>query len=79
MPQFIMEGSTAPDFTALDEFTRGYIEAIFFTDAEPGNAIFSTRPRWLSGHHPRLTGAHQERLRRLPSANLRAISGVARR
>lgn len=36
MPQFQMEGSLEPDFQALDEFTQGYIEALFFTETEPG-------------------------------------------
>lgn len=32
MPQFVMNESDDPDFLALDEFTRGYIQAIFFTE-----------------------------------------------
>lgn len=32
MPQFIMNESDDPDFLALDEFTRGYIQALFFTE-----------------------------------------------
>lgn len=34
MPQFQLTGAHAPQFTALDDFTRGYIEAAFFTDEE---------------------------------------------
>lgn len=36
MPQFIMTDNNVPAFLALDEFTRGYIEALFFTETEPG-------------------------------------------
>lgn len=36
MPEFQMNDSEARDFRALDEFTQGYIEALFFTDEEPG-------------------------------------------
>lgn len=33
MPQFVMnKGTRAREFDALDSFTRGYIEAIFFTE-----------------------------------------------
>lgn len=39
MLQFIMEGKLEPDFQALDEFTQGYIEALFFTECEPGTSI----------------------------------------
>lgn len=31
MPQFEMEGKDDPEFQALDSFTQGYIEAMFFT------------------------------------------------
>lgn len=39
MTEFILDvGSPehARDFNALDSFTQGYIEAMFFTDSEPG-------------------------------------------
>jgi hypothetical protein len=39
MPEFILDhGSpeSARQFQALDSFTQGYIEAMFFTDCEPG-------------------------------------------
>lgn len=32
MPEFQMEGTCEPAFRALDYFTQGYIEALFFTD-----------------------------------------------
>jgi hypothetical protein len=32
MPEFKMNGVQEPDFQALDEFTQGYIEAMFFTE-----------------------------------------------
>lgn len=34
MPQFIMNDMNTPEFAALDEFTRGYIQALFFTNCE---------------------------------------------
>lgn len=42
MPQFILDGKDAPTFAALDPFTQGYIEAMFFTECEPG----TTRETW---------------------------------
>lgn len=36
MPEFQMQDGEAPDFQKLDGFTRGYIEALFFTECEPG-------------------------------------------
>jgi hypothetical protein len=36
MPEFIMDGKEEPAFRALDEFTQAYIEAMFWTDEEPG-------------------------------------------
>jgi hypothetical protein len=46
MPEFILEGTHAPEYKALDAFTQGYIEALFFTDSGPedgqlGDAGFS--------------------------------------
>ena len=35
MPQFEMEGANELEFKALDSFTQGYIEAMFFTDSGP--------------------------------------------
>lgn len=32
MPQFILEGATAPEFAKLPAFVQGYIEAVFFTE-----------------------------------------------
>lgn len=34
MPEFVMTGASAPAFKALDAFTQGYIEALFFTEEE---------------------------------------------
>ena len=34
MPEFVMTGASAPAFQALDAFTQGYIEALFFTEEE---------------------------------------------
>lgn len=34
MPQFIMNDKHAPEFQSLDEFTQGYIEALFWTEEE---------------------------------------------
>lgn len=34
MPEFILDGAYTPEFLALDAFTRGYIEALFFTNEE---------------------------------------------
>lgn len=36
MPEFQMIGKCEPEFRALDEFTQGYIEAMFFTSEAPG-------------------------------------------
>jgi len=36
MPEFVMIGNREPAFLALDDFTQGYIEALFFTDNAPG-------------------------------------------
>lgn len=33
MPQFKLQGKDRPEYAALDEFTRAYIEAAFFTGA----------------------------------------------
>lgn len=35
MPEFILAGKESPKFLELDEFTQGYIEAIFFTEESP--------------------------------------------
>jgi hypothetical protein len=32
MPEFVMEDRDNPDFQELDDFTQGYIEALFFTE-----------------------------------------------
>lgn len=42
MPEFQMNGTDEPAFNSLDEFTQGYIEAMFFTSGEPG----TTRETW---------------------------------
>lgn len=34
MPEFQMNGKDAPEFESLDDFTRAYIEAAFFTEEE---------------------------------------------
>ena len=34
MPEFVLQGADAPAFSALDSFTQGYIEALFFTEEE---------------------------------------------
>lgn len=34
MPEFQMSGKDAPAFSELDDFTKGYIEAAFFTEEE---------------------------------------------
>lgn len=34
MPEYIMPDKESSDFQALDEFTRGYTEALFFTEEE---------------------------------------------
>jgi len=36
MPEFRMNGASAPEFKALDAFTQGYIEALFWTSCEVG-------------------------------------------
>lgn len=33
MPEFIMNDQEDPEFQALDEFTKGYVEALFFTES----------------------------------------------
>lgn len=38
MTQFQLEGRDAPTYQSLDDFTQGYIEALFFTEAEPGTS-----------------------------------------
>lgn len=37
MPQFEMNGKHLPEFRTFDLFTQGYIEAAFFTEANPDN------------------------------------------
>lgn len=38
MPQFVMDkGTNSKEFDALDEFTQGYVEAIFFTECHADN------------------------------------------
>lgn len=40
MPEFEMNGKVDPGYLALDLFTQGYIEALFFTEAEElGEAV----------------------------------------
>ena len=34
MPKFVLNGKENPTFESLDAFTRGYIEAVFFTEEE---------------------------------------------
>lgn len=34
MPEFVLPGASEPAFRALDSFTQGYIEALFFTEEE---------------------------------------------
>lgn len=36
MPEYVMPAATTRTFLDLDEFTQGYIEALFFTETEPG-------------------------------------------
>lgn len=48
MPQFQMEGALEPAFLALDDFTRGYIEALFFTETEPGTTSATHDPETQS-------------------------------
>jgi len=36
MPEFHMDGKDSAEFAALDPFTRGYIECMFFTTCEIG-------------------------------------------
>lgn len=38
MPQFVLEGRDEPEFKDLGSFTQGYIEAMFFTENEPGTS-----------------------------------------
>lgn len=35
MPQFELTGANGPNWHALDQFTKGYIEALFFTNEGP--------------------------------------------
>ncbi|ERP95728.1 hypothetical protein Q669_29610 [Labrenzia sp. C1B10] len=44
MPEFVMEGILEPDFQSLDSFTQGYIQALFFTETEPGTDADSHDP-----------------------------------
>jgi len=37
MPEFEMPHGDAPDWRALDDFTQGYIEALFFTNTGTGD------------------------------------------
>lgn len=40
MPKFQLKGADAVGFQALDEFTRGYVTAMFFTDAsDPDDGV----------------------------------------
>lgn len=36
MPEYVLPSADAPAFQELDAFTQGYIEALFFTETEPG-------------------------------------------
>lgn len=51
MPEFVMEGISDAEFVALDDFTRGYIQALFFTNCDTNVSI----KKWK-------TKAHQKRL-----------------
>ena len=37
MPEFILDTGDSEEFAALDEFTQGYIEAMFFTETGTGD------------------------------------------
>lgn len=51
MPAFEMNGKHLPAFRALDSFTQGYIEAMFFTECEPGANADSHDPETQSALH----------------------------
>lgn len=44
MPQFMMPGKEAPEFADLDQFTQGYVEAMFWTESCHGDDF--TMARW---------------------------------
>jgi hypothetical protein len=65
MPEFILDHGTpeaARQFQQLDSFTQGYIEAMFFTDAEPDtvrpdeDSDFDNPNVWNSDKHSSLPG-----------------------
>lgn len=41
MPEYQMPGKELPSYEGLDEFTQGYIEALFFTNAGPDDEEMS--------------------------------------
>jgi hypothetical protein len=51
MPHFVLNGIQEPDFQSLDEFTQGYVQAIFFTETEPGTDKDSHDPETQSSLH----------------------------
>lgn len=51
MPEFILEGHREPAFTELDDFTQGFIEALFFTECEPGTNAETHDPETQSSLH----------------------------
>jgi hypothetical protein len=42
MPQFQMNGASAPSFATLPGFVQGYIEAMFFIECEAGSCQHAT-------------------------------------
>lgn len=69
MPEFQMrtEGVVGRTWHSLDAFTQGYVEALFFTEEEPGStreqrvaADGNVRPEWADGeregHHKDMPG-----------------------
>ena len=57
MPQFVLEGRSSLEFRELDGFTRGYIEALFFTNTESGTDREShSRERVEAGEISELPG-----------------------
>ncbi len=51
MPAFEMNGKHLPAFKSMDSFTQGYIEAMFFTECEPGTDADSHEPETQSALH----------------------------
>lgn len=74
MPEFIMSGKDEPSFQALDAFTQGYIEALFFTDS--GDSDDEIQEQGFSDFHPDSLAAVIDECKRFQDENLTELENA---